>query len=187
VSDKNWPLIIQTGLHLVNNPDQWKQASWCGCFAGHAVQLAGCQLVRPSASPSFLSSLFGPIDTVDVPEALRPVVRAHCERYGLGGFYLTRPGAVHVSDAAQAVLGLTPPEGGRLFDGCNTLGTIRAILGQWAAADGVELPPELQSDRPVLMWSAIGLDEAFGPVPDHVPAVTALARTLERVRALEIV
>jgi hypothetical protein len=156
MSDKNWPVLIETGMHIVTNPDEWGQMHWSGprrCFGGRALTLSGFPFVGSSIG----GMITGHADMVEVPEAMRQRVREFTARYPQFQSLYPATNVAHAGIAATVLLGLTFTEAGRMFSGMNRLNDIRALLGEWAAADGVELPPELRPLTPPELRAAGGV------------------------------
>jgi hypothetical protein len=137
--ERNWPLLVQTGMHIVEHPEAWHQGGWRACFAGHAARLAGCEVAH--------SSILG--DLVVPPEALREQVSAYAKssmwQVPTAMWHIPWPTPVaHVAHVAEAALRLRPCDSMNLFSASNSIADIRFLLGQWAEQDGVTLPPELR-------------------------------------------
>jgi hypothetical protein len=184
MSDKNWAHLIETGMHIVQNPDQWSQLHWSGaraCFGGRALTLAGFAF----AGTSLWGAISGHPDMVEVPEAMRPLVKAYFDRYAPNVQFRNSPTTlVHAGAAAAALLGLTLSESSRMFSGLNSLNDIRVLLSDWATADGVELPEELRPTVPSGTSSAVRscpcplcapahAAGAASPVPNFLPSAWA--------------
>ena len=109
-TEPNAPLLLKTLEHIENRPEEWNQAHWhCGtvaCFAGHAAILDGGEWLRES--PDFL------LARADDPQR---------DVYAVGGV-----SAVHASDRAQRILGLTLEQSEDLFDGDSDLDDLRELV-----------------------------------------------------------
>ncbi len=115
---KNYPLLRKTWEHIEGNPEEHDQNHWgrttpCSttmCFAGQAVVLGGLKPIW---------------DTVD----------GVIEMTGAG---LENGVELHVWDAAEKILGLSPGESERLFMECLTLEDVRQVVGEYLAEEGAE-------------------------------------------------
>ncbi len=113
---KNYPLLRKTWEHIEAHPEEHDQDHWgrttpCGttmCFAGQAVVLGGLKPIW---------------ETVDGAEEMT-------------GAEFENGIQLHVWDAAEKILGLSPGESDRLFMDCNNLEDVRQVIGEYLDEEG---------------------------------------------------
>jgi hypothetical protein len=127
----NIELLQKTLAHIEAHPETWDQELWvndCGttaCFAGHAVQLAGYELISYT---DYLSSEIEFTDYVEMdslPEDITAQLNNDYPR-------------VHVQDVARIVLGLSPGQAANLFRTFNTMPDLRRLVAELCAGGPAE-------------------------------------------------
>lgn len=122
-------LMYQTLAHIEANPERWGQKHWvceteeCGtayCFAGWALTLIGVP-ISPALGLVEVNSL-----PIDARARLLEMPSAEWHHHGRL--------VAHVSDVAQAVLGLEDDDADRLFDACNDLANLRYLVDELTGA-----------------------------------------------------
>lgn len=152
MTQKNWPLLIQTAEYIVDHPSEWDQSWWvseCGttaCFAGWAVRLADFEFVGDSRG------------TV-------PRISLSRDRYfelkeaGVSAWQSANSYNVGVCDLSRHLLGLKiGNETVDLFACTNGLEDILIKLDEWAFADGMYLTDKLYNKLDELLDAAAAKD-----------------------------
>ncbi|WP_059007907.1 hypothetical protein [Streptomyces specialis] len=119
----NAELLRTTLRHIQQNPDSWDQASWrcgsTGCFAFHAALLAGAELADPQ------TTVPGPGGTTPNYDSY---LACNTAARDLG---FTQP-RIHISDFAQAALGLETEKATELFASWRELPDLEALVADLA-------------------------------------------------------
>lgn len=126
--EPNVKLLKKTVKYIGNNRKEWDQANWrCGtgmCVAGTAAFISGAEWADPDPDGEFAEYVKATGEFADDPQSF--------ESDGYGRL-------IHIREYAAKVLNLNEPAADALFDGDNSLKSIRKIAKQLADPEKREL------------------------------------------------